>query len=192
MHKVLIVLVIATLCLTGCKSSSSPSASSAAPATQAKTGDPVDQKLQELAGGGATDCGRVKSQTSDQIKTAADCAMDAVKNKRAFHVAYDLPGLTVGVAGNSGGKFNMVQVQQPENPQPGAKPPEVASAPCPAEVRIAQSGRVTCSPPGAMGMPNAGGSPHGGGMPMPPAGTESPHGGGNPKAGSAPAPSKQH
>jgi len=58
----------------------------------------VQQKLQELAGTGATDCGRVKSQDSSVVQPASDCAMKAAEGKQAFYVAYDLPGLTTAVA----------------------------------------------------------------------------------------------
>jgi hypothetical protein len=149
-------------------------------------GDAVDQKLQDVAGGGATDCGRLKSPTPDQMKAASNCAMGASQKKQAFYVAYDLPGLTVGVAAGSDGKSYAIQASTPENAQPGT-PMEVKADPCPSDVRIAQSGRVTCTAPGSMGgmgMGSMGGmggmggeSPHGG-MTMPPPTGENPHGGG--------------
>jgi hypothetical protein len=105
----------------------------------------------------------------------SDCALQASQKKQPFYVAYDLPGMTIGVAGNSEGKGFAVQSQQPENAQPGAVA-EVQSEPCPSEVRLAQSGRVTCFAPGSFGMNSGGGSPHGG-MTMPPATGQSPHGG---------------
>jgi hypothetical protein len=177
MCKTAIVLTISALFLTGCNKS-----------TPAKSGDAVQQKLQELAGSGATDCGRVKAQDPNQMKTAADCATGAAEKKRPFYVAYDLPGMTVAVAGNSEGKLFAVQSQQAEGAAPGATA-EVNSGPCPAELRVAQSGRVTCTAPGSMGAPGHGGmsmppagggapgmaSPHGGGMSAPAAGTPNPH-----------------
>ena len=48
MHKTLIILTVAAVCLSGCKKSKIPSESNA------KSGDAVQQKLQELAGSGAT------------------------------------------------------------------------------------------------------------------------------------------
>lgn len=166
MRNAIFLLVVATLALTGCKKSS-------APAGSAKSGDAVQQKLQEDAGSGATDCGRLNSQAPDQMKTASDCAMQAAKSKHPFYVAYDLPGMTVAVAGNAEGKLFSVNSQKPENEQGGAT--EVKSEPCPAELRIAQSGRVTCFPLGSFGGA-MGASPHGGAMGMPPATGENPHG----------------
>jgi hypothetical protein len=156
MHKALIVLIFAAASLAGCNKLSAP----------AKSGDAVQQKLQELAGGGASDCGRLKSQAPEQIKPAGDCAIQAAQGKHPFYVAYDLPGMTVAVAGNSEGKFFLVQSEHAENQPPTAE--SVKSGPCPSEVRIAQSGRVTCSAPGSMGG-LGGASPHGG-MSMPPGG----------------------
>lgn len=178
MRTCLIALALATSLLVACnKTTSAPSSvaaqaggNPATPADTAKSNDPVQQKLQETAGGGATDCGRVKTQSAEQIKPASDCAMNAAKDKQAFYVAYEMPGLTVGVAGNSQGKLFAIQSEGAQSP--GAKT-EVKSAPCPGELRLANSGRVTCMMPGSMG--GTGASPHGG---MPPASGENPHGGG--------------
>jgi hypothetical protein len=145
----------------------------------AKTGgDAIDQKLQQLAGGSATDCGRLKSQDPGQMKTASDCAMGAAQKKQPFYVAYDLPGMTVAVASASDGKLYMIQAQTGENGQPAAAV-QVNAEPCPSELRVAQSGRITCTAPGSMGGMGGmgmGGNPHGG-VAMPPAGGENPHGG---------------
>lgn len=167
----LIILTIAIASLVACNKSSAPASVSAKPADTAKSADPVQQKLQELAGSNATDCGRPQSQAPDQTQKSSDCAMNAAKGKHAFYVAYDMPGLTVGVAGNSDGKLFSVQADQPENPSTAKA--EVKSVPCPSDLRMAQSGRVTCMAPGA-GMGTAGGNPHGG---MPAATGASPHGG---------------
>ena len=104
--------------------------------------------------------------------------MKSAKDKKPFLVSYTMPGMAVGVAGNAEGKLVTVQSAE-ENGKPGE--PKVAA--CPAELRVAQSGRVTCMPAGSMGvMPGAGNphagqgaSPHGGGMSTPPAGTPNPH-----------------
>jgi hypothetical protein len=165
----LIILTIAIASLVACNKSSAPASVSAKSGETAKSADPVQQKVQDLAGSNATDCGRVKSQAQDQTQKSSDCAMKAAKDKHAFYVAYDMPGLTVGYAGNSDGKLFSVQSEQTENA--GAKA-EVKSAPCPSELRIAQSGRVTCMAPGT-GMGATGANPHGG---MPPVTGESPHG----------------
>ncbi|MGZ4732630.1 MAG: hypothetical protein ACXVZH_10865 [Terriglobales bacterium] len=200
MRTSVIVMVLAASLLVACNKSSEPAAVSAQssnaakpaeanPPTNAKPADAFGQKLQEIAGSGAKDCGRLASQAPEPSQKAGDCAMTAAKDKHAFYVAYDMPGLTVGVAGNSEGKLFSVQAEQA---QAGGKA-EVHSAPCPSELRIAQSGRVTCMKPGA-GMPGMGGgasphgamppasgeNPHGGGMSMPPPGTSNPHGSSKP------------
>jgi hypothetical protein len=148
----------------------------------------VQRKLQELAGNGATDCGRLKPQAQEnQLETASTCAMGAAKKKQAFYVAYELPGMIVALAGNSDGKLFSVQQEQPAS-APSATAAELTAAPCPSGLRIAQSGRVTCFAPGSMGGGAMGGaSPHGG-MSMPPAGSASPHGGMNMSPGGAPNP----
>ena len=94
--------------------------------------------------------------------------MQAAKDKKSFYVVYDMPGLTVGYAGNSQGKLFTVQAEQPENASVKA---EAKATPCPAELRVAQSGRVTCMKPTAM---PPGANPHGG---MMPATGQNPHGG---------------
>jgi len=183
MQKTLIMLTIAAVCLSGCKKSTTASESTA------KSGDAVQQKLQELAGSGATDCGRLPSQAPEHMKSASDCAMQAAESKHPFYVAYDMPGLTAGVSGDAAGKLFFVQAEQPQNAQSGVKA-AIQSEPCPSQLRVAQSGRVTCFAPGTMG-PGA----HGG-MPMPPMGAENPHGGmglppsgtPNPHAGKTAAP----
>jgi hypothetical protein len=181
MHKFILVLIATIAVLSGCNKAKAPAAS-------AKSGDPVQQKLQELAGGKATDCGRV-AQGSD-MKSASDCAMQAAQGKKPFYVAYDMPGMTVAIAGAADGKLYTVQTESAEAaqggaPSTGAKGPTVVE--CPAELRVAQSGRVTCFPPGGF-MGAQGANPHGGGMsmPMPPSGTPNPHG------GEAPQPNKAH
>lgn len=166
----LIILTIAIASLVACNKSSAPASVSAKSGETAKSADPVEQKLQDVAGSDATDCGRVKSQAADLTQKAGDCAMKAAKDKHAFYVAYDMPGLTVGVAGNSDGKLFSIQSEQPE--MAGAKS-EVKSVPCPSDLRFAQSGRVTCMSPGT-GMGATGANPHGG---MPPAAGKNPHGG---------------
>jgi len=147
------VAVLLALCtLMACNKSTDSAASSKVSAGQSPTAsspaapDAVQQKLQESAGAGATDCGRLDVHaTADQSKTAADCAMQANQNKRAFYVAYDMPGMAVGVAGNAAGKLFTVQSQ-------GAGPTaSLTSGDCPSQLRIASSGRITCFAPGDMG-----------------------------------------
>lgn len=140
-----ILIVIALLCATACNHAAGPTASSNA-ASPTKTPDAMQQKLQEYSGGTATDCGRLDVQASaDQSKTAADCAMQASQGKRPFYVAYDMPGMAVGVAGNAEGKLFTVQSQ---GTGPSAT---LTSGDCPSQLRVASSGRVTCFAPGDMG-----------------------------------------
>ncbi|HEY6372731.1 MAG TPA: hypothetical protein VIX37_19290 [Candidatus Sulfotelmatobacter sp.] len=138
----------------------------------------MQQKLQEYSGTGATNCGRLNVQaTADQSKTAGDCAMQASQNKHPFYVAYDMPGLAVGVAGNADGRLFTVQSQ-------GSGPSAALTrGDCPSQLRVASSGRVTCFAPGDMGSMGAG---HTAGT-IPPAMTD-PHatGGENPHASSVP------
>jgi hypothetical protein len=176
MQKTLIGFVMVALSLAGCNQSPAP------PVSSATSGDTLQRKLQELAGNGAADCGRLKpsaQEKPDQLEAASTCVMGAAKKRQAFYVAYELPGMIVALAGNSDGKLFSVQ-QEP-------------AAPCPSGLRIAQSGRVTCFAPGSMGGSSMGGSsmggasPHGG-MSMPPGGSASPHGGMNMSPGGAPSP----
>jgi hypothetical protein len=180
-------LLLAACWLAACNRSSSPSpvpasqsaaptasvpAAASAPAVGAPapavSNDKVAQKLTELAGNGATNCGR--PGLNGNLQAAVDCALAAAKAKKPFYVAYDMPGLTVGVAGAASGKLYAVQA---DSPAPGASS-KVTSAECPATLRVAQSGRVTCVSPGSMGI--GGGGPHTG-LTMPPAGQANPHGG---------------
>ncbi len=169
MRKALIITVAMAVGLpTACQKSPQPAASET---TASANADAVGRTLQQAAGSGAINCGRVKSQAPNEIKPASDCAMNAAQKKQAFYVAYDMPGLTVGVAGNSEGKLFSVMSEQVG----GSAPTEAKAEPCPAELRVAGSGRVTCmAPPPAGGM-IGGSNPHGG-MSMPPAMGENPHG----------------
>lgn len=184
MRKALVLLTVAALSVVACNKSDSGK-----PAVGEKHApDAVQNKLVELAGSSAKDCGRLASQEPGQLKIASDCAMAAAKDKQPFYVGYDMPGMTVAVAGNSQGQLFTIQ----------ADASDVKSGPCPAEIRVAPSGRVTCFTPGSMGM--GGMNPHGAGeTAMPASGMMNPHGGTpapsapNPHGGTgAPAPAKQH
>jgi hypothetical protein len=156
-----IPLILALSCLTACSKSSAP-ASSSKTASSAKIPDAVQQKLQEYSGASATDCGRLSVQaTAEQSKTTADCAMQASQAKHPFYVAYDMPGMAIGVAGNADGKLFTVQSQ-------GSGPSAaLTSGDCPSQLRIASSGRVTCFAPGDMGSMGAGHTAIPPGMPNP-------------------------
>jgi hypothetical protein len=95
-----------------------------------------------------------------QSKNASSCAIESSQGKRPFYVTYDMPGMTVGVAGNAEGKLFTVQAQ-------GSPSPSVTSGPCPSELRVASSGRVTCYAPGDMGSLGAGHTAIPPGMPNP-------------------------
>jgi hypothetical protein len=165
MRRVLPLFLIAACVLTGCKSKPS-AASGNAPTTS--TDDPVQNKLQELAGSGAKNCGHLKAQAPADLDAAGKCAVDASKAKTPFYVEYELPGMNVAVAGNSQGKLFAVQSQTG-----GAG---LVSGDCPAELRVAPSGRVTCYAPGTFPM-GAGAGSHSN-LSMPPAtGPGNPHGG---------------
>jgi hypothetical protein len=142
MHKILPLFLIAACFLTAC-SKSQPSGS-AAGAVAASSNDPVEKKLQELAGGAAKSCGLLKAQVPAEMQAASQCAMDAAKAKTPFYVEYQLPGMNVALAGNAQGKLYTVQSQEG-----GAG---LASGDCPAELRVAPSGRVTCYAPGTFPM----------------------------------------
>jgi hypothetical protein len=162
------------ICLTACNKASAPAAPANAPATSSRmSGDSVQQKLQEYSGTGATDCGRLDMQAAPSLlKIASDCVMHASQQKHAFHVAYDMPGMTIGVAGNSDGKLFSVQAQ-------GAAPsPTLTSGDCPSQLRVASSGRISCFAPGDMSSMGAG---HAAGA-LPSGGMTNPH--------TAPAPSR--
>jgi hypothetical protein len=169
MTKAIPLLLIAVVSLVGCNKS--PSSSAPGASAPVSAGDPVEKKLQELAGSGAANCGHLRSQATDQMDAAAKCAMQAAQQKHPFFVAYELPGMTVGVAGNSEGKLFTLQSQAGASGQPGGAA-GFASGACPSELRIAPSGRVTCFAPGTFGM---GMDATHGGMTMPPGSGENPH-----------------
>lgn len=188
----LIVLLLASACLTACNSTqpaaAAPSSAASQPATPAASqpvpaaaspNDAVASKLAELAGSGATACGRIKALSGPELKTAADCALQAAHEKRAFTVAYDMPGLTVAVAGNAQGK--LFSVSASPDASGAIAPAGIKTTECPSELRAAQSGRVTCFPPGSMGLGSSGANPHGAVPPAKP-GTPNPHGTVLPKA----------
>ncbi len=140
------VLLVVLCSLMGCNKSAGPSGSNGATGASAKPADALQQKLVENSGGGGTDCGRLDVHAAEaQLKTASDCAMEAAQAKRAFYVAYDMPGMSVGVAGNAQGDLFSVQAQS------AGPAPELSSGACPSALRVASSGRVTCFAPGDMG-----------------------------------------
>jgi hypothetical protein len=167
MRRILPVLLAAACVLPACKSSTPSSTSSTSPAGAAgtaSTNDAVSAKLADIAGSGATNCGRLATQGTSEMEAASKCAMQAAQQKHPFHVAYDMPGMTVGVAGNPEGKLFALQSQTG-----GAG---LTTEPCPAELRVAPSGRVTCYAPGTFPM-GAGSGSHSN-MSMP-AGMTNPH-----------------
>jgi hypothetical protein len=170
MKNLAFVLVVALCCLSGCNKSSSrpaaPANAAASPsASSLATPGPVPQKLQEYAGAGATNCGDLEVRAAaPDLKNASDCAMQASQGKHPFYVSYEMPGMSVGVAGNTEGKLFTVQSQG------GAAGASLTSGSCPSALRVASSGRVTCFAPGDMG--SMSGSHTAGSMP---AGIPNPH-----------------
>lgn len=163
--KITAIVVPVILALTACNKAPAPATSS-----PAKSPDAVELKLQEYAGASSTNCGRLDVHAAAaQSQAASDCAMQSSQGKRPFYVTYDMPGMTVGVAGNSEGKLYTVQAQ-------GSPSPSVTAGACPSQLRVASSGRVTCFAPGDMG--SMSGS-HAGGAVAP--GMANPHGDASPK-----------
>lgn len=163
MNKAIVLGLAAATCLIGCNKSSTTSSAPSRP------DDAVQQKLKQLAGSGASDCGRLDVKAPiDQFKAASTCATKASEGKQPFYVAYDMPGMTTGVAGSSDGKLFALELQG------GGTGAKLESGACPAALRIAPSGRLTCFIPGTMGLTPTGADPHSG-IPM----TQ----GGNPSGG---------
>lgn len=141
----IVTLALALSCLTACSKQTAPTTSPNA-SSSPKSPDAMQLKLREYSGSAATDCGRLNVQaTADQSKTAADCALQASQSKHPFYVPYDMPGMSIGVAGNADGKLLTVQSQGADSSA------ALTSGPCPSQLRMANSGRVTCFGPGDMG-----------------------------------------
>lgn len=157
------LLILALVPLVACGKSKAPGSSGAA----GNTNDPVEKKLMELAGGRASNCGHLKAQVVAEMDTAGKCVMQAAQQKKPFYVAYDLPGMTVAIAGNAEGKLFSLQTQ-------ASATGGMNAVPCPNELRIAPSGRATCYAAGTFPMMGAGADSHGGMTAMPPMG-ENPH-----------------
>jgi hypothetical protein len=104
--------------------------------------DPVYKRAVELAGSSAKNCGILKSVVPAEMNAASDCVEASFKARTPFYVEYEMPGLTVAVAGNAQGKFYSVQA--------GAGGAGLTSGECPSELRVASSGRVTCYATGAL------------------------------------------
>jgi hypothetical protein len=193
MNRTLMLVLTTAVLLAACSSKSNSSEAAPAPqpaaqqTTQAqpKSNDAMQQKVAEIAGASAKDCGRPSSVDRVALDTAAGCVMETAQAKKPFMVVYDMPGMSVAIAGNSDGKVFAAQSIKPEGASSAA--PQISVSPCPSELRVAQSGRVTCFPQGSMGVPPGGSNPHAGGaattqsehggMGMPPPGTPNPHAG---------------
>ncbi|HME33693.1 MAG TPA: hypothetical protein VKF84_00550 [Candidatus Sulfotelmatobacter sp.] len=172
----ILILVIGALFFLTSRKPAGPTTSlvtspGAAASSSPASPDAVQQKLQEYSGAGATDCGRLNvGATADQSKSASDCAMQASQSKHPFYVAYDMPGMSVGVAGNAAGKLYSVQSQG------AGAAAALTSGDCPSQLRVASSGRVTCFAPGDMGGMGGGHAAMPQGMANPHAtGTTNPH-----------------
>ena len=160
---------IAFCLLTGCTKPKSselavaevPGSTSVPAEPSASSDDPVHKRLVELAGSSATNCGVFKSSVLAELNSGSQCAENAFKTRAPFYIEYQMAGLTVAVAGNAQGKFYSVQ-----SASGGAG---LTSGECPAELRVASSGRVTCYAKGASPVPGADSSlnPHGASGVMP-------------------------
>ena len=149
MKNLLLLTLTLAVILSACSKSStqSPTPNSAPGTAPSKAPDAVQLKLQEYAGSSATNCGRLDIHAPEaQSKGAADCALQASQGKKPFYVAYDMPGMVVGVAGNAEGKLFTARTE-------GGG---VSGGTCPSALRLAASGRVTCFAPGDMGSMGAG------------------------------------
>ncbi len=146
----LALFLFAACLLTGCDNAKSSSAPANATGVVSFSNDSVQKKLQELAGSGATNCGLLKTQVPAEMQVVSKCALDAGKSKAPFYVEYVLPGMNVALAGNAQGRLFSVQTQD------GSA--GIMSVDCPAELRVAPSGRVTCYAPGTFPMGGAVGS----------------------------------
>jgi hypothetical protein len=151
-------LITLLLVLAACSKSTPPQTASSPSAAPSKAPDAVQLKLQEYAGTSATNCGRLDIHAPEaQSKGAADCAMQASQAKHPFYVAYDMPGMALGVAGNAEGKLFTAR----------SEAGGVSGGACPSALRLAASGRVTCFAPGDMGSMGAGHTAIPQGMPNP-------------------------
>lgn len=160
---VILLLMFTVGCTKPAPSSEAPNAS---PSISIRTPDAVQQTLLQYSGADATNCGRFDIKApADQLKPASDCAVQAAQAKHSFYVAYDMPGMAVGVAGNADGKLYTVQLEGT-----GAAA-AITSGVCPSQLRVASSGRITCFAPGDMG--SMGGGHTSGTMPAP--GMANPH-----------------
>jgi hypothetical protein len=159
------LIIIALTFTVACRKPAPPAAASNSSPSRG-TPDAVQQTLLQYSGANATNCGRFGINTAaDQLKPAGDCAMQAAQSKHSFYVAYDMPGMAVGVAGNTDGKLFTVQSEGT-----GAAG-TITSGACPSQLRGASSGRITCFAPGDMG--SMGGGHTSGTMPAP--GMANPH-----------------
>jgi hypothetical protein len=165
MPRTILALILAGALL-GCTKTGAPPAATASQSAQTPATPPKDafrQKLEEISGNGATDCGRHEIQAqAPELTAASNCAQQAVK-------------------GTAEGKLFSVSLQGSGT---GA---QLENGPCPAALRVAASGRVTCFTPGSMSL--GGNDPHAG-MNMNP-GTMNPHGSGGFPTPAAPLPSKR-
>src|ERR1700685_377206 len=146
MPKFYLPFVIAFCLLTGCGKSKSPArpeatetpalASNANTATSSSDEDPVHKRLIELSGAGSVNCGDFKSSAPDELRAGSKCAEDSFRSNGPFFIEYEMPGLTVGVAGNTQSKFYCWQAR--------CNGAGLTGGECPAKLRVASSGRVTC------------------------------------------------
>src|SRR5262245_49734069 len=92
MNPRILVLALIAFSLAACSKANPPNAApstttagTSAMSAAGTVNDAVQMKLKELAGSGATDCGRHEMQAqAAELTTASSCALDAARNKKAF------------------------------------------------------------------------------------------------------------
>lgn len=118
----------------------------------------MEGRLKELAGDGAVECGRVKAYLN--VKSASDCARNALSDKKPFYLWYvsgiDSAILADGIAGDSKGEIYEIRYQNgrwsASEPPPGAQLSDggyILTWTCPKPVRMWErpTGQLTCEPP---------------------------------------------
>ncbi|HTW30726.1 MAG TPA: hypothetical protein VMD76_03550 [Candidatus Sulfotelmatobacter sp.] len=161
--KLLFVSLLVVVSLTACnKSAVSPGGAAKSAPTDDAARNALVADLEKNSGDGARNCGTLAAHpTEDQSKAASDCAMQASQAKQPFYVAYEMPGMMIGVAGNAEGKLYTAHAEQTGSSW------AQAGGNCPSELRVAASGRVTCFAPGDMGSMGGGHTAIPPGMPNP-------------------------
>lgn len=125
------------------------------PASEPAIEEVMDRRLENLAGTGAVDCGRVP--VNEKRETATSCALNAFREGKPFRLRYDATGidaqLSDGLAFDSHGNgygviFDSLGLSGESLPK-GATMPDgshtiVLACPKPLKVRKTRNGTLTC------------------------------------------------